>query len=445
VLGWIEEGPDLEDWKARCDGELSEKELVERAEYWRYERLHPLTAHLDADWKGRYEELRKRLGELVDPEVVGAVRVGWGQPSRYSVADLRAMDADALIETLVNYEPQKGIFPPESEDSLAMTVSAAVAEDPAHWVPLLVGSLDRLPIRDLQAALDGCWRAARDGKVADWEGAIALCEAALERADELRRDPPADVDEAIAREGDRDRTVHAVVRVVQRAARGGEHPVTPLLRPRMLALLERLTDHPDPTPATDATHAGEPFHGALNAIRSQAMDAVIAFARELHPDAPYIDKPAMVHVPEVRQLLEAHLDVEKEPSPLVRAVYGARLGHLFFLDEEWTAERLGVIFDPTRPDLAAAAWRGYVLSAYLASRVLAHVVAAGLYDGPVDELSVERDRDAEDREARDAQHHLVSTSGWRGAEAWQAVTCCSIGCSPRRRATIVRSWSGGSG
>jgi hypothetical protein len=358
VLGWIEEGPDLEDWKARYDGEPSEEELVERAEYWRYERLHPLAAHLDADWEGRYEELRTSLGELVDPDVVGAVRVGWGQPSRYSVADLRAMDADALIETLVNYEPQMGVFPPESDDSLATVVSAAVAEEPGHWVPLLVGLLDRLPIRDLRAALDGCWQAGRDRKVADWEGAISLCESALNRADELCRERAADVDEAIARKGERDRTVHAVVRVVETAARGGEHPVAPVLRPRMLALLKRVADDPDPTPGTDATHADEPFHGALNAIRSRAIDAVIAFAQGLHRDAPYIDKPTIVHVPEIRHLLEAHLDVEKEPSPLVRAVYGARLGHLFFLDEEWTTARLGVIFDPTRPDLAAAAWRG---------------------------------------------------------------------------------------
>jgi hypothetical protein len=410
VLGWIEEGPDLQDL-TRYDEEPSQEELVERAEYWRYERLHPLAAHLDAKWQERYEELRKRFGELEDPVVVEAGRTGWGQPSRYNVADLRAMGADELIETLVNYEPQTDIFPPEREDSLAMVVSAAVAEEPGHWAPLLVGLLNRLPIRDLQAALDGCWQAGRDRKVVDWEAAIALCEAALDHADELRREPSADVDEAIARAGERGRTVHAVVRVVATAARGGEHPVAPMLRPRMFALLERLADDPDPAPDTDAAHTDEPLHGALNAIRSQAMDAVIAFAHGLHPDAPYIDRPALVHVPEIRQLLEDHLNVDKEPSPLVRAIYGARLGHLFFLDERWTAEGLRVIFDAARPDLAAAAWRGYVLGAYLAPRVLAHVVVAGLYDDAVDALSVERDRDTEEREMRDAQHRLVEHVG----------------------------------
>jgi hypothetical protein len=412
VLGWIEEGPNLEDWMTRYDGEPSQEEIVERADYWRYERLHPLVAHLDGDWKERYDKLRLRFGDLVDPDVVGAVRVGWGQPSaRYSVADLRAMDTDELIETLINYKPQAGVFPPESEDSLAMVVSAAVAEEPGHWAPLLAGLVDRLPIRHLQAALDGCWQVGRDGKLRDWEGAIALCEIALDRADKPRCEPSADVDKAIASEGERGRTVHSVIRVVETAVRGGEHPVAPVLTPRMLALLERLADDPDPTPATDNAHADEPFHGALNGIRSRAMDAAIAFAQGLHPDAPYIDRPAMVHVAEIQQLLEDHLDVDKEPSPSVRAVYGARLGHLFFLDEGWTAERLDVIFDPTQPDVAAAAWRGYVLNAHLAPRVLAHVVGAGLYDGPVDELSVAQDQDSEEREARDARDRLVEHVG----------------------------------
>jgi hypothetical protein len=127
----------------------------------------------------------------------------------------------------------------------------------------------------------------------------------------------------------------------------------------------------------------------------------------LHPDAPYIDRPAMVHMPEIQLVLEDHLDIEKEGSPVVRAVYGMRLGHLFYVDERWTAERLSVIFDRAQPALEAAAWRGYVLNGYLAPRVLEHVVGAGLYDGPVDELSVAPDRDSERREPQEARKQLV--------------------------------------
>jgi hypothetical protein len=119
----------------------------------------------------------------------------------------------------------------------------------------------------------------------------------------------------------------------------------------------------------------------------------------------------MAHMPEIQRLLEDHLDIEKEASPSVRAVYGMRLGHIFFLDESWTTQRLDVIFDPAQPVLAATAWRGYVMNGYPAPRVLAHVVGAGLYDGPVDELSIAPDRDRERREAREARKQLVEHVG----------------------------------
>jgi hypothetical protein len=409
VLSWIEEGPDLDDWKTRFDGEPSVEDIAERADYWRYERLHPLEAHLDAAWRARHAELEKRFGTLVDPDVVGAVRVGWGQPpAGHTVADLREMDAGELLETLINYEPRADVFPPESGDALAMVVSAAVAEEPEHWAPLLARVSDELPIRDLQGALDGCWQAGRDGKIDDWSAVVALCETALDRANEPPG--PADFDEVIDREAERSRTVQAVVRVTETAARGGEHRVTQELRPRVLALLGRLLADPDPTPAADTRHVDDPVHGALNGVRSRALDALIAFAQGQHPDAPYIDRPALVQMPEIQHLLDDHLEVEKEPSPLVRAVYGMRLGHLLFLDEEWTADRLGVIFDQARPHLAAAAWRGYVLNGYLAPRVLERVVGVGLYDGPVDQLSVAPYPDG-GREEEEARRQLVAHVG----------------------------------
>src|SRR5215211_1166951 len=177
VLGWIEEGPDLEDWKTRYDGEPSEDDMLERADYWRYERLYPLEAHLDADWRERYLDLEARFGPLVDADVVGAVHVGRGQPAaRYSVADLRAMHADQLLKTLISYEPRTDIFPPESEEDLAMVISAAIANEAGYWTPLLADLSDRLPMRDLRAALDGFWQAARDSNMADWGDAITVCD-----------------------------------------------------------------------------------------------------------------------------------------------------------------------------------------------------------------------------------------------------------------------------
>ena len=306
VLAWIDDGPDLEDWLARQDEPPSPGEIAERADYWRYERLHPLHAHLTGDWQARYQQLRDRFGPLTDPEITGAVRVGFGQtPARFTVADLRAMTVDALLEAFSNYQPRRDVFPPESEDSLAMVVSAAVAEDPGYWVPVLAGVADRLPVRHLQAALDGCWQAARDGTLTGWEAAITLCETALDRQPAA---PPADLDDL----ADWRRTVDAVVRVVERAARAAEHLLATPLRLRCWHCCSGSLLTPTRTPDADASRVDEPFHAALNGIRSRAIEAVIAFAQTSHPDAPSIGTPAMVHMPEIRQLLDDHLDVDKD-------------------------------------------------------------------------------------------------------------------------------------
>jgi hypothetical protein len=232
---------------------------------------------------------------------------------------------------------------------------------------------------------------------------------------------------------------------VERAARSTEDLLAIPLRPRVLTLLQRLAADPDPTPDADTARADEPFSKALNGIRSRAIEAVIAFAQTSHPDAPFIDRPAMVHMPEIRQLLDDHLDVGKDPSPSVRAIYGARLGHLFFLDEGWTGDRLGVIFDPARPDLATAAWHGYLLDGFLAPRVVEHVVTAGLYNDRVDALADAPEPNPEAREVREVRNRLVDHVGlvWcRGITGSEALLDRFYARAPGEdRAYLVR-WIG---
>ena len=49
-------------------------------------------------------------------------------------------------------------------------------------------------------------------------------------------------------------------------------------------------------------------------------------------------------MPEVRDVLEQHLDSTADPSLAVRAVYGQRFPWLCLLDQRWAAERAGVVF-----------------------------------------------------------------------------------------------------
>ena len=141
------------------------------------------------------------------------------------------------------------------------------------------------------------------------------------------------------------------------------------LRHAVWSVLETLTRDPSPTPADEATAAGyssmDPYTLSINMNRSKAMHAVMAYAlwcrREL--DVRDIDTSSGFElIPEVRTVLEGHLDPDREPSLAVRAVYGKWLPWLILLDERWVADNIARILPPA-PELAMlrdAAWNTYV-------------------------------------------------------------------------------------
>jgi hypothetical protein len=68
-------------------------------------------------------------------------------------------------------------------------------------------------------------------------------------------------------------------------------------------------------------------------------------------------------MPEVRTVLDRHLDPHQEPSRAIRTVYGQWFPWLHFLDPNWTKESIPKIFpgDEAFKDLHDAAWKAYVV------------------------------------------------------------------------------------
>jgi hypothetical protein len=66
-------------------------------------------------------------------------------------------------------------------------------------------------------------------------------------------------------------------------------------------------------------------------------------------------------MPEVREVLEAHLDPANDPSLAIRAVYGQWLPWLVLLDRAWAAAKTPRIFPADRTDFRDAAWETYIV------------------------------------------------------------------------------------
>jgi hypothetical protein len=65
-------------------------------------------------------------------------------------------------------------------------------------------------------------------------------------------------------------------------------------------------------------------------------------------------------MPEVKKVLNKHLDVNAEPSITIRAVYGAYFPWLHLLDARWAEEHTARILPRDRPEFWHAAWDTYL-------------------------------------------------------------------------------------
>ena len=137
------------------------------------------------------------------------------------------------------------------------------------------------------------------------------------------------------------------------------------LREAVWDVLEPLTRDPHPSPDDETSDSMDPLTRSINTNRGKAMHAVMAYAlwcaREL--DAQGEDMSTGFDLmPEVRAVLEEHLDPDTDPSLAVRAVYGKWLPWLILLDERWVSANISQILPPApnHASLRDAVWGTYI-------------------------------------------------------------------------------------
>lgn len=113
----------------------------------------------------------------------------------------------------------------------------------------------------------------------------------------------------------------------------------------------------------------DPATYSINTIRGEAMHALIRYAlwvrRHLEKEPNGEDRIArgFDEMPEVRSVLEKHLDPNQEPSVAIRAVYGEWLPSLFWLDRNWVRNNINTIFprEEALENFRNVAWEAYII------------------------------------------------------------------------------------
>lgn len=416
-FGWIDQGPDLETFRARYREErgadLTDEDAVRYGKIWRRDHLAPLRDVLPADWRRRYEELVGEVGEPEHPEFAAYMQTGWvGPTSAKSADELRTMSVTAIVDFLKAWVPSGDWFGP-SKEGLGRELASVVQANPATFAgeAQLFTGINPTYVR---ALVGGLTDAAKEGRAFDWAPVLELCEWVVQQ--------PMETKERRRRVDDEDPgwgwTRKAIGSLLAAAFAKGAAELPFDLRDRAWTVLRRLTDDPEPTPEYEAQYGGtnmDPPTLSINTTRGEAMHAVVHYALwvrrhiEQLADGPALVASGVAAMPEVREVLEAHLDPATDPSLAIRAVYGQWFPWLVLLDRAWAADQVDRIFPaaPEGSELRDAAWETYIVFCAPYDNVFG--VLEGEYARAVEKMgAVARDRrHLADPDERLAEHLML--------------------------------------
>ncbi len=368
-LGWVFAGPDPETYrrqtKALSGLVPSPDDEVAYSEQWKRDWLSIVAEHLSGDEAEEYRELVAKHGEARHPDFLAWTESGWVSETSLTAQELNEMSVDTVIGYLADWEPDErvswGISP--TIEGLGRELKIAVGERAPEFssVAHRIESLDPTYIRHF---LSGLETAVKAGTSISWESPIRLMASVLNHPFEAEERLP-DLD----RDAGWNPARGQIATLIKEGVANRENRILFELRENVWSVLEPLTRDPQPSPADEAETADlgamDAFTLSLNMNRAKAMHAVMAYAlwcrREL--ESRDVDTAEGLDlIPEVRTVLEEHLDPANDPSIAVRAVYGRWLPWLLLLDEQWVTANIAHIL-PRSPELAAlrdAAWNTYV-------------------------------------------------------------------------------------
>ena len=350
LLGWIDDGPP--------DREGEPKRA------WQWRLLAVLATDLPEPWEGRYQALVAEFGEPQSAPLRPVIESWVGPTSPWTAEVIREWTVRELVDALASWTFTPGWAEPAPEGA-ARVLTEVVAGAPAEYArhALLFRDLEPTYVR---ALLDGLTSAITADHPFEWPAVLALC-----RWASAVPDPPSDVPDP--GEGDRDPhwgwARRSIAALFQKALGETSASVPIEHRQEVWEILRPLTDDPEPTPSFEASYGGEnmdPLTLSINTTRGEAMHAVMHYCLWVGRAAGIDDEggtwPGLAALPEVRPILEQHLDIARDPSPSTRAVYGRWLPYLVRIDAAWVRAHSPALF-PRESELTVyrdAAWDAYI-------------------------------------------------------------------------------------
>jgi hypothetical protein len=360
VIGWIDDGPNLESRARNYEWfygrSPTAEELEQSHRVWTRDRLLWLGAtNLPPDKAEQLQQLLTALG-MPEQEPFGKA-FWWGPSSPISDEDLAAMPLPALVDFLRSWVSSGEEQP--SRTGLARQLQAAAKGRPNEFATAAETFIGLAPIY-VHHLIWGLDEAARLGASFDVCAVLSLC---VWMVRQPRGEEPSipfvlRADE-VSWEGARRACASFMGTLLERGL------PSPAARTSIWSVIRQLTEDPDPSPQ-DESERGSSFEAttmSLNCTRGQAMHAALKYGRWLWQAWEKEENQrehTFDHLPEVREVLDRHLDPLVENTLTVRSIYGQYFPLLTYFDASWAGQAVEKIFPGDAPTLWWGAWIPYL-------------------------------------------------------------------------------------
>ena len=278
ILAWIDRGPDPEKyrrWHVKVVGQAATREqIVAYVKRWMRDRLALISEHMPSDWKSRFEELTRDLGQAAHPEFA-SYRTGgaFGYRSPKADNDLVALTLTETVDYLREWKPEDGWMAP-SPEGLGRQLSSLVANEPGRFA-IGAQTFRELDPTYVRAVVQGFEEPAKRNLRFDWGPVLELCDWAATQ-------PRLILGRTIKeREADPDWgwTFAAISSLLLIGLESTSNTIPLGLRECVWKILARLSETSEPTAEAEAECLkanGDPITMPLNMERPKAINAVMA-------------------------------------------------------------------------------------------------------------------------------------------------------------------------
>lgn len=332
-------------------------------ELWQRERLNPIQEYLSVTQTQQFRRIVKKVGKSDRTEDFTREQPGLqaGPNSPISAADLANQSVSTVLENL-NKWSYDGVRFSASPEGYGRQLAADVANRPDEYSENALRFKDFVERKTyIRSLFNGMRDAIREkNKAFNWDPVLDLAIWVVDQPESIEVDESDWADH----DGLWRNTRKSIADMLEDGFSSKENPFKTNQKDKLLHIIQMLANDSDPSLSAeeDIKSSGhDPFTASINCVRGEAIHALVKFYLWLYryksdPEYSFEQEPIAL------KILENHLDIKKDSSLAIRAVYGHWIPWLLMMDEKWTKTNIEKIFpsDDNMYEYWKAAWGGYI-------------------------------------------------------------------------------------